>query len=60
MREVTEMCLHLGLDPVLVGSNLATQQTPEPGAKVRHGAKITVQFGTPPAKPAKSHKSFRR
>jgi cell division protein FtsI (penicillin-binding protein 3) len=60
MREVTEMCLHLGLDPVLVGSNLATQQAPEAGAHVRRGAKITVQFGSPPAKPMRSHKSFRR
>jgi hypothetical protein len=52
MREVTEMCLHLGLEPLLVGSNLATQQIPEAGANVRRGAKITVQFGTPP--PAKA------
>jgi hypothetical protein len=47
MREVTEMCLHLGLEPLLVGSNLATQQAPEAGALVRRGAKVTVQFGTP-------------
>jgi cell division protein FtsI/penicillin-binding protein 2 len=47
MREVTETCLHLGLEPVLAGSNLATQQTPSAGAKVRRGAKVTVQFGTP-------------
>jgi cell division protein FtsI (penicillin-binding protein 3) len=46
MREVTETCLRLGLDPVLVGSSLATVQTPAAGAKVRRGAKITVQFGT--------------
>jgi len=49
MREVTEMCLRLGLEPLLVGSNLATQQIPEAGANVRRGAKVTVQFGTPPA-----------
>ena len=53
MREVTEMCLKLGLEPVLVGSSLATNQTPAAGAKVRRGAKITVQFGTPAAKIAK-------
>jgi hypothetical protein len=53
MRDVTEMCLRLGLDPVLVGSSLATNQTPAPGAKVRRGAKITVQFGTPAPKIAK-------
>jgi PASTA domain len=63
MREVTEMCLQLGLDPVLVGSNLATEQTPAEGATVKRGARITVQFGTPPPKPAnaaKTHKSSKR
>jgi cell division protein FtsI (penicillin-binding protein 3) len=54
MREVTEMCLHLGLEPLLVGSNLAAQQIPEAGAQVRRGAKVTVQFGNPPPpKPVK-------
>src|SRR6266436_334550 len=57
MREVTEMCLHLGLEPLLVGSNLATQQIPQAGAMVRRGAKVTVQFGTPP--PAKVVKPVR-
>jgi stage V sporulation protein D (sporulation-specific penicillin-binding protein) len=50
MREVTEICLPLGLDPILVGSSLATNQTPAAGTKVRRGAKITVQFGTPAPK----------
>ena len=59
MREVTEMCLHLRLEPVLVGSNLATQQVPEAGVNVRPGTKITVQFGTPPPKPVKSRKRSR-
>jgi cell division protein FtsI (penicillin-binding protein 3) len=53
MREVTAICLRLGLDPVLVGSSLATYQTPAAGAKVRRGAKITVQFGTPAPKIAR-------
>jgi cell division protein FtsI (penicillin-binding protein 3) len=53
VREVTEMCLRLGLDPVLVGSNLATNQAPAAGLQVRRGARITVQFGTP-SKPAKA------
>jgi cell division protein FtsI (penicillin-binding protein 3) len=53
MRDVTEICLRLGLDPVLVGSSLATNQIPPAGAKVRRGAKITVQFGTPAPKIAK-------
>jgi cell division protein FtsI (penicillin-binding protein 3) len=50
MREVTEICLRLGLDPVLVGSGLATDQRPAAETKLRRGAKITVQFGTPPLK----------
>jgi cell division protein FtsI/penicillin-binding protein 2 len=47
MRDVTEACLGLGLEPVLVGNNLALSQMPAAGAKVRRGAKVTVQFGTP-------------
>src|SRR5882762_5089788 len=61
MREVTEMCLHLGLEPLLVGSNLAVEHRPEAGTQVRRGAKVTVQFGTPPpAKLAKAHARSRR
>jgi cell division protein FtsI/penicillin-binding protein 2 len=46
MRDVTEICLRLGLEPVLVGSGLAVDESPTDGAKVRRGAKITVRFGT--------------
>jgi cell division protein FtsI (penicillin-binding protein 3) len=72
MREVTAMCLKLGLDPVLVGSSLATNQAPAEGSKVKRGARITVQFGTLAPKavkaakitkaagPAKPHKSSKR
>jgi cell division protein FtsI (penicillin-binding protein 3) len=57
MREVTQRCLRLGLDPVLVGTGLATNQTPRAEARVRHGVKITVQFGTSSAvKGVKVHK----
>jgi cell division protein FtsI (penicillin-binding protein 3) len=56
MRDVTEMCLRLGLEPVLVGSGLAVDEAPPAGAKVRHGAKITVRFGDSVA-PAKAEKS---
>jgi cell division protein FtsI (penicillin-binding protein 3) len=52
MREVTEMCLRLGLDPVLVGSSLATDQTPAAGSQVRRGARVTVQFGQTVSKAA--------
>jgi len=49
MREVTEACLSLGLNPVLVGSRLASLQSPASGSKVRRGTKVTVQFGGTPA-----------
>jgi cell division protein FtsI (penicillin-binding protein 3) len=53
MRDVTESCLRLGLDPVLVGSSLASRQTPEPGLKVRRGSKVIVEFGATAGKPGK-------
>jgi cell division protein FtsI (penicillin-binding protein 3) len=60
MREVTERCLRLGLDPVLVGTGLAIHQAPHAEARVRHGVKITVQFGTlSAAKGARPHKGTR-
>jgi cell division protein FtsI (penicillin-binding protein 3) len=57
MRDVTDQCLRLGLNPVLVGTSLATGQSPAAGAKVKHGAKITVEFGEMEAKPAHGAKS---
>ncbi len=54
MREVTELCLRMGLDPVVVGSNLATDQTPVAGTQVRRGARVTVQFGTPLTAPVRA------
>src|SRR5271168_4981660 len=59
MRDVTDIVLRLGLDPVLVGSNLATEQSTAAGSKVRHGARITVQFGTPLEKKSKPHPGIR-
>ncbi len=59
MRDVTDIVLRLGLEPVLVGSNLATDQSPAAGAKVRRGAKITVQFGTPLEKKSKLRPGIR-
>lgn len=53
MREVTDLCLRLRLEPVLVGSGLAVEQSLAPGAKVKQGAKITVRFGTPDRKKTK-------
>jgi len=56
VRDVTETCLRLGLNPVLIGSSLAQDQSPVAGAKVRRGAKITVRFDatTPNKKSAAS------
>ncbi len=56
MRDVTELSVRLGLDPVLVGSGLATIQTPAAKARVRRGAKVTVQFGTTPPKKSKARR----
>lgn len=44
VRQVTEICLKMGLAPALVGTGLATEQSPEPGAMIRRGGRITVQF----------------
>ena len=54
MRDVSEMCMRLRLDPVLVGSRVAIQQVPAAGAKVRRGTKVTVEFGDAPAGKGKS------
>ncbi len=59
MREVTETCLKLGLDPFLVGSGLAVSQAPAAGMKVRPGTKLTVQFGAPGGKIAKPKRKGR-
>jgi cell division protein FtsI (penicillin-binding protein 3) len=61
MREVTQICLRLRLEPVLIGSSLATQQAPAPGSKVKAGAKVTVEFGALAYKTVKApHKGARR
>jgi len=44
VREVTEQCMKLGLSPVLVGTGIAVEQSPEPGAMTRRGSRITVRF----------------
>jgi len=54
MREVSEMCMRLHLDPVMVGSRVAIQQVPAAGAKVRRGTKVTVEFGDAPARKGKA------
>lgn len=44
VREVTEQCMKLGLNPVLSGTGLAAGQTPDPGTFIRRGSRINVQF----------------
>ena len=44
VREATEQCLKLGLNPVLVGTGIAVEQSPEPGDTIRRGGRITIQF----------------
>src|SRR5262245_13796363 len=44
VRSVTEECLHLGRHLVLIGTGVAVEQSPEAGATVRRGARITVRF----------------
>ncbi len=48
VRQVTEICQKLGLNPVLVGTGIAQQQQPDAGAVTRHGGSVTVWFGRPP------------
>ena len=44
VREVTEECIQLGLNPVLVGTGIASDQSPEAGVMIPRGSRITVQF----------------
>jgi cell division protein FtsI (penicillin-binding protein 3) len=49
VRDVTQECLKMGLTPVLVGTGIATEQSPEPGATIRRGSRMTVQFARDPS-----------
>jgi len=44
VREVTQECMKLGLNPVLVGTGIASDQSPLPGTMIRWGGRVTVQF----------------
>ncbi|HYK38453.1 MAG TPA: penicillin-binding protein [Candidatus Eremiobacteraceae bacterium] len=57
VREVAESCLRLGLDPIVIGSGLAQEQSPAAGAKVRRGAKITARFDAVAPKANAAHAS---
>src|SRR5207302_9684374 len=47
VRQVTEICVQLGVNPVLVGTGTVQEQSPQPGAMVRRGASVIFQFGRP-------------
>jgi cell division protein FtsI (penicillin-binding protein 3) len=47
VRDVTEQCMKLGLNPTLAGSGVAIDQSPPAGVMIRRGSRITVQFGRP-------------
>jgi cell division protein FtsI (penicillin-binding protein 3) len=44
VRDAAQACLKMGLVPVLVGTGVATEQAPEPGATIRRGNRITIEF----------------
>jgi cell division protein FtsI (penicillin-binding protein 3) len=48
VRQVTEICQKLGVNPVLVGTGVAQKQQPDAGAMTRRGGSVTVWFGRPP------------
>ena len=54
MRDASDGCLRLGLDPILIGTGVAIQQSPPAGNKVRRGTKVSVEFGEAPVHSAKS------
>ena len=45
VRQVMEICQQFGLNPVLIGSGIATEQVPAAGSSVRRGGTVTVYFG---------------
>jgi cell division protein FtsI/penicillin-binding protein 2 len=45
LRVVTESCTQLGLIPSLIGSGVALEQSPDAGARVQRGSRVTVRFG---------------
>ena len=47
VRQVTEICQKLGVNPSLVGTGVAQKQQPEAGGMVRRGGSVTVWFGQP-------------
>lgn len=48
VREVTEECLRLGLNPILVGNGVAAEQSPPPGSLLPPASRLTVRFSRLP------------
>jgi cell division protein FtsI/penicillin-binding protein 2 len=48
VRQATDQCLRLGLNPQLVGSGVAIGQRPGPGTLVRNGAHVRLRFALRP------------
>jgi cell division protein FtsI (penicillin-binding protein 3) len=44
VREVTEICQRLGMNPVLVGTGVVMEQEPRAGTAVPRGGNVTVRF----------------
>ncbi len=44
VRAVTEQCLQIGLQPVLIGTGVAWDQVPSAGRRVPRGSRVTVRF----------------
>jgi cell division protein FtsI (penicillin-binding protein 3) len=47
VRQVTEICVQLGVNPVLVGAGTVQEQSPPSGTTVRRGASVIFRFGRP-------------
>jgi cell division protein FtsI (penicillin-binding protein 3) len=47
LRSVMETCTSLGLVPAPIGSGVAVEQSPDAGARVQRGSRVTVRFGRP-------------
>src|SRR5207253_8799331 len=47
VRQVTEICVQLGVNPVLIGAGTVQEQSPPGGAMVRRGGSVIFRFFRP-------------
>src|ERR1700719_1076840 len=52
VRQVTEICVQLGVNPVLVGAGTVQEQSPPADTPVRRGTSVIFRFGRPMLKQA--------